>query len=105
MPAARSVLLSSNYEAWPEAFNGQAYAFLNVVRSLEHADVLCPPAAAYASGRGVNPSVSYLLNELSYAAYPRCAACAANRPHPMRNGARLRAITICFSTCASFLES
>lgn len=66
MPAARSVLLSSNYEAWPEAFNGQAYAFLNVVRSLEHADVVCPPAAAYASGRGVNPSVSYLLNELSY---------------------------------------
>ncbi|CAE6767344.1 hypothetical protein A7D01_13990 [Xanthomonas arboricola] len=66
MDATRSVLLASNYEAWPEAFNGQAYALLNVVRSLEHAQMLCPPAADYTRGRGVNPGVSYLLNELKY---------------------------------------
>lgn len=66
MDATRSVLLASNYEAWPEAFNGQAYALLNVVRSLEHAQLLCPPAADYTRGRGVNPGVSYLLNELKY---------------------------------------
>lgn len=105
MPAARSVLLSSNYEAWPEAFNGQAYAFLNVVRSLEHADVVCPPAAAYASGRGVNPSVSYLLNELSYRGVSALRRLRGQPAASMRNGARLSAITICFSTYASFLES
>ncbi|KHL54353.1 glycosyltransferase [Xanthomonas cannabis] len=66
MDALRSVLLASNYQAWPEAFNGQAYALLNVVRSLEHAQLLCPPAADYTSGRGVTPSVSYLVNELAY---------------------------------------
>ncbi|NIJ78677.1 hypothetical protein FHT08_003818 [Xanthomonas campestris] len=66
MDATRSVLLASNYEAWPEAFNGQAYALLNVVRSLEHAQLLCPPAADYTRGRGVNPGVSYLLNELKH---------------------------------------
>ncbi|CAD0337223.1 glycosyltransferase [Xanthomonas hortorum] len=66
MDATRSVLLASNYQAWPEAFNGQAYALLNVIGSLEHADLLCPPAAEYTSGRGVNPGVSYLLNELKH---------------------------------------
>ncbi|CAD1791839.1 glycosyltransferase family 1 protein [Xanthomonas arboricola pv. juglandis] len=66
MDATRSVLLASNYEAWPEAFNGQAYALLNVIRSLEHAQLLCPPAAEYTRGRGVNPGVSYLLNELTH---------------------------------------
>ncbi|PPT78756.1 hypothetical protein XaplCFBP3122_00710 [Xanthomonas arboricola pv. populi] len=66
MDATRSVLLASNYEAWPEAFNGQAYALLNVVCSLERAQLLCPPAPDYIRGRGVNPGVSYLLNELKH---------------------------------------
>lgn len=62
----RSVLLSSNFNAWPEPFNGQAYAFLNVIAQIEDADVLVPPAAAYTAGRGVNPSVGYLWNELRH---------------------------------------
>jgi hypothetical protein len=63
---ARSVLLSSNYNAWPEVFNGQCYAFLNVVAGLENADVLAPPGAKYTAGRAVRPSFSYLFGELFY---------------------------------------
>lgn len=62
----RSVLLSSNCDAWPEAFNGQAYAFMNVVQGIEHADLLCPQPAAHTGGRGINPSVPYLWHELKH---------------------------------------
>jgi hypothetical protein len=64
--AHRSVLLSSNYDAWPEAFNGQAYALLNVIQNIENADLLCPQAARYTSGRGINPRPDYLWRELSH---------------------------------------
>lgn len=64
--ADRSVLLSSNYNAWPEPFNGQAYAFLNVIAQVENADLLIPSAAPHTAGRGVNPSVGYLWNELRH---------------------------------------
>jgi hypothetical protein len=64
--ADRSVLLSSNYNAWPEPFNGQAYAFLNVIDQVEDADIVTPRAPAHADGRGVNPSVGYLWNELRH---------------------------------------
>lgn len=64
--AHRSVLLSSNCDAWPEVFNGQAYAFLNVIRGIENADILCPQAASYTSGRGINPRLGYLWRELSH---------------------------------------
>ncbi|CAN5254546.1 glycosyltransferase [soil metagenome] len=62
----RSTLLASNYNAWPEPFNGQAYAFLNVIQALENADLLCPGPAAYAAGRGVKPSFPYLIGELRH---------------------------------------
>jgi hypothetical protein len=75
----RSVLLSSNYEAWPEAFNGQAFAFLNVIRAIENADLLCPQPAAYTSGRGVNPQVQYLWHELIHRVQTR-AVRALGRP-------------------------
>lgn len=81
--AQRRVLLASNYNAWPEAFNGQAYAFLNVIRQLEDADLLAPPAGGFASGRGVRPSFSYLLGELyhrSKTSLGRLAGVAAGSP-------------------------
>ena len=62
----RSVLVASNYNAWPEAFNGQAYAFLNVIRSVEDADVLAPNAFAYTKGRALRPAFRYLAGELAY---------------------------------------
>lgn len=64
--ADRSVLLSSNYNAWPEPFNGQAFAFLNVIAQVEDADILVPEPSAHAAGRGVNPSMGYLWNELRH---------------------------------------
>lgn len=64
--AARSVLLSSNYNAWPEVFNGQCYAFLNVIASVENADVIAPQAAKYTAGRALRPTFDYLLGELLY---------------------------------------
>lgn len=64
----RSVLLASNCNAWPEAFNGQAYAFLNVIRQIEDAELLCPPADAYTEGRGVKPSIPFLVGELKHRA-------------------------------------
>lgn len=64
--ADRSVLLSSNYNAWPEPFNGQAYAFLNVIAQVEDADFLMPGPAPHSAGRGVNPSLGYLWHELSH---------------------------------------
>lgn len=105
MDATRSVLLASNYQAWPEAFNGQAYALLNVIGSLEHADLLCPPAAEYTSGRGVNPGVSYLLNELKHR-----GASALHRlsGRPALSNAQPRKVEQdydLFSTCASSPES
>lgn len=65
----RSVLLSSNYSAWPEVFNGQAYAFLNVIRQLERADLLCPQPAHYTRGRGINPRLGYLWRESLHRAH------------------------------------
>lgn len=62
----RSVLVASNYNAWPEAFNGQAYAFLEVIRSVEGADVLAPDALPYTAGRSIRPSFSYLGGELLF---------------------------------------
>lgn len=62
----RSTLLASNCNAWPEPFNGQAYAFLNVLRDIEQADVIWPPAAGYTAGRGVNPSIPYLFGEVRH---------------------------------------
>lgn len=66
MVTVRSVLLSSNYNTWPEVFNGQCYAFLNVVAGVENAEVLAPPAAKYTAGRAVRPSFGYLFGELFY---------------------------------------
>ena len=65
---ARSVLLASNYQAWPEAFNGQAYAFLNVIAAVEDAELACPTAPPHAAGRGVHPSLAYLRGELLHRA-------------------------------------
>jgi hypothetical protein len=64
--ADRSVLLSSNYNAWPEPFNGQAYAFLNVIDQVEDADILAFGPPPHANGRGVNPSMRYLWSELRH---------------------------------------
>ncbi|SEM16796.1 Glycosyl transferases group 1 [Pseudoxanthomonas sp. GM95] len=64
--ADRSVLLSSNYNAWPEPFNGQAYAFLNVIDQVEDADIVTPMASPHTDGRGVNPAVGYLWKELRH---------------------------------------
>ena len=63
---ARSVLLASNYNVWREPFNGQAQAFLNVVSTLENADLLAPAGADYLNGHGARPSVGYLLWETYY---------------------------------------
>lgn len=65
----RRVLLASNYNAWPEAFNGQAYSFLEVVRTMECADVLAPAAPSYMSGRLLRPAFSYLTGELLARSY------------------------------------
>ncbi|PZU60528.1 MAG: glycosyltransferase family 1 protein [Sphingobium sp.] len=62
--ADRSVLLSSNYNAWPEVFNGQCFAFLNVVDGVEDAQMLVPPGAPYTAGRAVRPNFRYLFGEL-----------------------------------------
>lgn len=62
----RSLLLASNYNCWPEAFNGQSYSFVNVIRQIENADVVAPPARDYVSGRGVRPSIAYLTGELFF---------------------------------------
>jgi Glycosyl transferases group 1 len=61
----RSVLVASNYNAWPEAFNSQAFAFLNVIRSVEFADVLAPEALSFTRGRTIRPTFEYLIGELA----------------------------------------
>lgn len=66
MSTPRSVLLASNFNVWREPFNGQAQAFLNVVASLEKADLLAPAGAPYLEGHGARPSVNYLLWETYY---------------------------------------
>lgn len=60
----RSVVTASNYEAWPEAFNGQAFAFLNVIRQLEDTDIHVPAGLEHTKGRGVHPTLRYLRKEL-----------------------------------------
>ena len=59
----RSVLAASGYNAWPEAFNGQAYAFLNVIRMIEGADILAPEALPFEQGRACGlPSAIWRAN-------------------------------------------
>jgi Glycosyl transferases group 1 len=62
----RSVLVASNYNAWPEAFNSQAYAFLDVIRSVEFADVVAPEALSFTKGRTLRPTFGYLIGELAF---------------------------------------
>jgi hypothetical protein len=64
--SARSVLLASNCNAWPEVFNGQCWAFMNVIAGVEDADIMAPPGASYTRGRAIRPSFTYLFGELAY---------------------------------------
>jgi hypothetical protein len=65
----RNVLLASNYNAWPEVFNGQSFGFLNVVSQLENAEIAAPPPLPYVRGFGVRPSLNYLATELAHRSY------------------------------------
>ncbi len=81
----RSVLLASNYNAWPEVFNGQSYAFLNVVSQVENADLLAPEAPAHARGSGVRPTLGYLGTEFLLRSYSQVRRLAGrSRYSPMQ---------------------
>ena len=81
----RSVLAASNYNAWPEVFNGQSYAFLNVISQVENADLLAPYAPAHARGSGVRPTLGYLGTEFLLRSYSQVRRLAGwSRYSPMQ---------------------
>lgn len=57
----RSVLVASNY--YPGVAQGQTYAFSEVIRSVEGADVLAPTAPSFKKGWALRPTMEYLLGE------------------------------------------
>lgn len=62
----RRVLISSNYRAWPEVYNGQSYGFLNVISQIEACDSVQPEPASYSIGRGLRPNAPFLIGELRH---------------------------------------
>src|SRR4028118_1475967 len=59
--SSRSVLVASNYS--PGVAQGQTYAFSEVIRAVENADVLTPTGPSFREGWALRPTMEYLLLE------------------------------------------
>ncbi|MGQ7830684.1 glycosyltransferase family protein [Altererythrobacter sp. Z27] len=65
MANRRSVLLSSNCNVWKEPFNSQSYALLQVLSSIEDAQIVLPEAMPHLAQHAVRPSIRFLASELT----------------------------------------